>query len=135
MKKYLYPAWVVLYVICAALGAISERSVAGQWTLTVLSLLYFVPGFWLLTEALMHKDRQQLKYLRLISGIFLGLTIVALVANILSALGSVALGNVMYVVLILVSVPMLCCQYWALTLFLWAALFFASFPKMWKKAL
>ncbi len=135
MKKYLYPAWAVLYVICAGLGAIPERSLALRWTLSVISLVFFVPGFWMLTEALMRKDLLQLKALRWISGTFLGLTVLALIANILSITGSVALGNVLYVILILVSVPMLCCEYWALTLFLWAGLFLATFPKMWKKIL
>ena len=135
MKKYLYPAWLALYVICAGFGAIPERSNVAQGLLTVLSVLYFVPGFWLLTLALLEKDKQQLKRLRLISGIFLGLTVLALIANILSVTGSAALGDMMYVILILVSVPMLCCKYWALILFLWAALFLATFPKMWKKAL
>lgn len=135
MKKHLYPIWGFLYALCAFLGAVQERSSGGQVVMTILSVLFFVPGFWLLALALKHQNKKELKTLRLISGICLGLTLLALIGNILSVFGSVALGNVMHMVLILVSVPMMCGKIWVFSLFLWAVLFIATFPRMWKKVL
>ena len=132
-KKYLYPIWGAMYVICAYLGLLPEQNAVGKAFMTAVSVLFFVPGFCLLGIAISQKNKKDLKYLRLISGIILGLTLLALVGNILSIMGSITLGNVLHVVLVLVSVPMMCGQYWALSLFLWAVLFMATFPKLWPK--
>ena len=56
----------------------------------------------------------------------LGLTLLALVLNVLSAMGTVTMGNVLFAVLIVVSSPMVCSGYWALSLFLWACLLIVS---------
>ena len=56
----------------------------------------------------------------------LGLTLLALVLNVLSAMGTVTMGNVLFAVLIVVSSPMVCSGYWALSLFLWACLLMVS---------
>lgn len=128
MKKILYPIWAALYVICAGLGAITERSAAGEAVLTIISVLFFVPGFWLLALFAKEKDRKQIKYLHIISGVSLGLTVLALVGNILSFMGSVTLGNVLFGVLVVVSVPMMCCKWWVLPLFIWAVFFWATSP-------
>ena len=59
-------------------------------------------------------------------GAALGLTLLALVLNVLSAMGTVTMGNVLFAVLIVVSSPMVCSGYWALSLFLWACLLIVS---------
>lgn len=133
MKKYLYPIWGALYIICVCLGAISERSAAGEVVLTVISVLFFVPGFLLLADGLRTGDAKALKTLRLISGLSLGLTLLALIGNILSVFGSTLIGDIAYAALLVVSVPMLCCKFWALSLLLWAILLCASFPRLWRK--
>ena len=130
MKKVLYWVWAGLFVVCAGLGAIGQRSQAGQAALTVLSVLFFLPAFWLLVLAVKQNDRRQLRYLRIISISSLALTTLALVLNIMSMQASVVLGNVLYVILLTVSVPMFCCGFWALSLFLWAVLFMSTFPKV-----
>ena len=131
--KYLYPIWGCLYILCLCLGAITQRSVAVDILFTFLSLCFFVPPAILLFQALKEGDRKSLKLLRLISGLSLGLTLLALVGNILSVLGPTVLGDILNIVLLVVSVPMLCGKYWFLSLFLWAVILFASFPKIWKK--
>ena len=133
IKRVLYPIWCALYIICLCLGAIPERSTAGEVALTVISILFFVPGFTLLAQSLRCADRKGLMTLRLISGLSLGLTLLALVGNILSVFGSTLLGDILYWVLLAVSAPMLCCKFWALSLLLWAVLLFASFPRLSKK--
>ena len=133
-SSFLYPAWAGLYILCVCFGAISERSTTGQVMLNLTSLVFFVPPAIMLAQAVKAEDKKTLKTLRLISGLSLGLTMLALVGNILSVLAPRLLGDILYVVLLLVSAPMLCCQYWAFTLLLWAVLFFSTFPKTWKKA-
>ena len=55
---------------------------------------------------------------------------VLLVANFLSALGSVTLGDVLYGMLVIVSSPMVCSGYWVLSLFLWACLLMSSLSQL-----
>lgn len=48
------------------------------------------------------------------------------VLTVLSAMGTVTMGNALFGVLIVVSSPMVCSGYWALSLFLWACLLMVS---------
>lgn len=128
-RKILYGAWAFFYILCAALGHIADAEGAQSVAMTVLSLVCFVPGFLLLADALKYRCRKEILRLRLISGLSLGLTMAALIANIASTAGSEALGNVLYVILIWVSSPMICSGYWALSLFLWAFIFCGTFLK------
>ena len=128
MKKWiLYGIWGCLYIVCAALGyAVTEPAGMQTFALVFFALLFFVPPVLLLVDAYRQADKKTLLTLRWISGISLGLTLVFLVANVFSALGSDALGNAMYEILILVSVPMICSQHWFFSLFLWAGIFFTT---------
>ena len=132
-KKVLYGIWICLYILCAGLAHIAAPEGAQALALTVLSVLFFIPGFLLLADARRSADRKQLKLLRWISGLSLGLTLAGILLNIVSALGSDTLGNVMYEVLIFISVPMICSQYWVLSLFLWACILLAALPPKKKK--
>ena len=58
---------------------------------------------------------------------------VLLIANFLSVLGSELLGNILYYVLVIVSTPMVCGQYWVISLFLWAYLMIACMKALRKK--
>lgn len=125
-QKLLYTAWIVLYVICAALGHIPDPEGAQATAMTVMSLLFFIPGAILLADAVKQQNPKQLKLLRIICVTSLSLTLMALVANIAVVNASEAVGNALYTVLNWVSAPMLCSQHWVLSLFLWASLLFAS---------
>ena len=57
----------------------------------------------------------------------------ALVLNVLCAVRSELLGRVLHAVLTVVSSPMLCSGYWALSLFLWACLLMVSLKVLRKK--
>ena len=128
-KRVFYILWGVMYALCAGLSHISQPGTAQSVALTILSVLFFVPPAILLINALLQKGKKTLLILWRISAISLGLTVAALLANVLSALGSPLLGDVMHEILIFVSVPMVACPYWALSLFLWACLFFATMPR------
>lgn len=127
-KRILYISWGVLYALCAGLGYITQPGKSLAATMTVLSLVFFLPAAILLIDALRAGDQKTRLTLRWISGLSLGLTLVFLVANVASALGSEALGAVLHTVLLFVSVPMFCSRIWVLSLFVWACLFFATLP-------
>ena len=131
MKKWiLYGIWVCLYAVCCGLGlAVPEPAGLQVFALVTFSLLFFVPPVLLLVDAYRTSDRKALLVLRWISGLSLLLTMILLVANVASALGSEALGTALYALLVVVSVPMVCSQHWFWTLFLWACLFFATLKR------
>ena len=129
-KATLYYIWAAMAVLCALFGLIPAPSGALAATMTVLSLLFFVPPALLLVEAYKTGDRKTLKRLRLLSGLSLLLTVVLFIANILSMAASEAVGNVLYFLLSIVSVPMVCSGHWVLSLFLWACLLFCTWKKV-----
>ena len=122
-KKLLFALWGGLFILCAGLGFIpgfSQNVSAGaQAVLTVLAVAFFAPPACLIYGAKKEKDARTLKLVRGISLLSLGLTL-------LSAMGTVTMGNVLFAVLIVVSSPMVCSGYWALSLFLWACLLIVS---------
>ena len=135
MKKkiILWSAWAVLYVICVPFAYIQEPTTTQSLGMLLLGLCFFVPGATLLIDALRKQDKKTLLILRWLSICSLGLTLIFLVANVFSALGSPSLGDTLYGFLALVSVPMLCCRQWALSLLLWAVILFATIVKPPKK--
>ena len=124
-KQILYGLWLIFYIICLMLGPTEG---AQRIALLVLSVAFFVPAFLLLWEGHKQHDRKLLKLVRIFSIISLSLTAVALLLNVLSVLWSEAVGNALCQLLVFVSVPMIPCGSWALSLFLWACLLFGSFP-------
>ncbi len=130
-EKTLYPLWGGLYILCVFFGVVSERSALGAALLMVLSLVFFIPGVWLLAGAYRRSDRKALRRIRLICLCSLGLTALLLVLNIAVApAGSTSVRELMEVLLHLVSAPMLCSGHWALSLFLWGCLLMGTFPRV-----
>lgn len=126
-EKKLYILWGALFILCAALGFIPEPQGFLKVLLVLVSVLFFVPGFWLLYRAFTSGNTEVAGYIRLISLVSLGGTLVFLVLNFLSAAATNAAGSFLYSLLVIVSSPMVCSQYWVLSLFLWAFLLIASF--------
>ena len=125
-KRNLFALWGGLFVICAGLGFIPAPSRAMQILMTLLSIAFFVPGALLLYLAKLSHDRDLALLIRSLCASSLVLTVVLIVANFLSALGSATLGNILNCVLTIVSAPMICSGYWALSLFLWACLMISA---------
>ena len=128
-ERILYIVWAVLYAICAALGFYGEAQGVGKVLFVLTALIFFLPGIGLLVLGFQEKNRKILNRVRIISAISLVLTLCFLVANVAVAAGAETTNKVLHVLLVLVSAPMLCGQYWAMSLFLWACLLFASFLK------
>ena len=125
-RKNLYIVWIVLFALCAGLGFIQNAAGFGKFLLVLTGIGFFVPPFCLAIAGRKEKDRRALKTLRLISMLSLGVTLVLLVLNFLSVYFSAQAGLWLYVLLTMFSAPMACCQYWVLSLFLWACLMVSS---------
>ena len=121
-NKNLYYVWLGLYILTAALGFFSQPGEFLKAVMILASLAFFVPGFLLLR-------RGERANVRRISLGWLVLTLALLLINIGSATASDAYGKLVHGLLVICSAPMVCGQYWVVSLFLWACLFFASLEK------
>lgn len=129
-QKTLYTIWGVSYILCCALGFLTQRNTTLNVLFTIISVLFFLPGLLILVDTYKQKDKKALLRLRLISLGSLVLTLVILALSFASAQASYALGDALHYILGIISVPMYCSGIWAIPLFLWACLFIASFPKI-----
>lgn len=120
--KTLFVLWGGLFVLCAALSFIPNPAGALQLLLMLTSFLFFVPPALLLHRSKEEGNRQLARLVRNLSAASLVLTAVLLVVTFLCVLAPVWVGNLLHIVLTVVSVPMICCGNWALSMFLWACL-------------
>ena len=114
--------WGGMFILCAGLGFIPEPTGFLRWMMTGLSLLFFLPPFLLLGSG----DRERVKLVRTLSGISLLITLVLIIANFAAFSAPETLGAALYVLLVILSSPMVCSGYWALSLFGWACLLMVS---------
>lgn len=128
-KKYLWGIWAVLYVTCVALGTIEDAAGFLRGFLVAMGVIFFLPGGFLLWRGIRNGNKKTVLTIRYLAIGSLALTVLTLLMTFLSAEGSAAWGMVLQGLLTLVSAPMLCSQYWVLSLFLWACLLFGSFSK------
>lgn len=122
-----YFLWSFLFILCALLGFIPEPVGFLKALCVFLSLLFFAPGFALLFQAQKNRDKHTLLLIRNLCLISLGLTLLFLVLNLLSAGTSEITGDLLYGFLVVLSAPMVCSQYWVISLFLWGCLLMTSF--------
>ena len=125
-KGILKALWAGMFLLCALLGFVPEPEGANKWLLLIFGLLFFVPPALLLYQCRKSADVKNLRLVRRLAVASLGVTVVLLVANILSMLAPQAVGDALYYILVVTSTPMVCCQYWVVSLFLWAALLWCS---------
>ena len=126
----LYALWGALYALCAGLGFITEPKTSTQILMTFFSLALFAPPFLLNYRSAQKKDRRTLTLIRNLSFYWLVLASVLLVGNFLTVFASETLGNLMHMLLIIVASPLIASGSWALTLFLWACVFFDARSKL-----
>lgn len=125
-QHILFALWGGMFAVCAALGFIPEAAGPLKILLVMLALGFFIPPALLLRQAWKAGDRHCAALVRNLAAAWLAVTLVLLVANFLSLLGSEGLGNLLYAVLIIASAPMACGQYWIMSLFCWACLLFSG---------
>ena len=121
--------WLCLYILCVALGTLEDVEGTAKVFFTLTSLIFFLPGAYLLYLGYREKNRKIKKRVRLAAILSRSMTVVVFSGNVISVSASAEAGRVWYDLLNLVSAPMLCSQYWILSLFCWACLLSASFMK------
>lgn len=127
--KILFALWGCIYALCVGLGTVENPEGLGKVLLVLTSLIFFIPPGCILYEGIRDGKKKQVKAVRITAILSLSLTLVLLVANFLSVSASAQAGGLVYELLILVSAPMVCSQYWVMSLFLWACLLWTSFTK------
>ena len=140
-KKQWYIAWGVLYAVCTALSAIGESLGVPVGLQVVAALLFFLPPALVIYRSWLDKDKKLLRLLRLIALVVLIATVTVLVINLLSVAlilvmpesAALIVGDILYYLLILVSNPMICGQYWAYSLLLWAILLWCAIAALGKR--
>ena len=128
-KAILYIAWGCMAVLCIGFGTLESEELLIRICLTALSVVFFVPGTFLLYDAMTGGDRKEVLRIRWISIASLALTLVFLIAFILTAAVGAEAADALYDILLVVSCPMICSQYWLISLFLWSCLLSATFLK------
>ena len=122
----LYILWGGLYALCAGLGFVTDPGPTLRLLMILLSVALFIPPFLLNRKG---NRRTRLLVRNLALG-WLVLTGVLLVANILSVMASETVGNILHGLLTIVSSPLVCSDSWALSIFLWACVFFDARSKL-----
>ena len=129
----LYALWGGLYALCAGLGFIGEPSVLLQILMTAASVALFVPPLMLSHRAAKAGDRRTLELVRNLSGGWIGISSLLLVANLLSVFAGEKLGNFLHGMLVIAASPMVASGSWALSIFLWAYVFYDARAKLKKQ--
>ena len=114
-EKSLWLSWLYLYILCAILGFIPEPNGLIKALMVLFSVLCFVPGFLLVR-------RGRVKQVRTVALVWLVTAAVLLVLNILSVIMPPVWGDILYYVMVVAASPMVCGQYWVVSLFLGACL-------------
>ena len=128
-KTSYYTTWAGISILCAGLSFIPEPAGFLKFLMIALSLGFFLPPAMLLYRAKKERDVFTVKLIRNLSLASLVLTAAVLIISVLSFLAPEWVGNFLHILLILVSVPMVCSQYWVLSLFCWACLLMVSLKK------
>lgn len=126
-NRILLILWAGLFVLCAGLGFVKEPG--AQWVLTAFSLAFFVPPMMLLRRG----DAKMVKLVRCLSFASLVISLLMIILNVMAATASQTAGKVMYALLVVLSTPMVCSGFWALSLFGWACLWILAMQKNKKK--
>ncbi len=122
----LFALWGALYALCAGLGFVATPGPALRLLMIALSLALFVPPFLLNRKG----NRRTRLLVRNLAFGWLIVTGILLPCNFLSAMASETLGNFLHGLLTILSSPLVCSDSWALTIFLWACVFFDARAKL-----
>ena len=130
-QKKLLALWAAMFLLCAGLGFIPLPVGGLKVFVIAAAVAFFIPPALLIRTAVNRKrpHRDMLRLIRNLSLFSLSSTTVVLLLNFLSVSWPPFVGNGLYGLLVVISTPMICGQYWLLSLFLWACLLFGSFTQ------
>lgn len=120
--KPIWLSWLYMFILCAVLGFIPEPTGFFKFLFVLAAVVFFVPGFALLVKADHREDVRTIRIVRNSSIGALALAVLLILLNFASALMSAVWGKVFYYLLVVLCSPLVCGQYWVLTLFGWACL-------------
>ena len=129
-EMILYGVWLCMYILCVGFGTVEEVEGFGKFLFIAVSVIFFLPGAWILYMGVQEKNKKMLLRVRILAICSLTLTVIVFSANVIAVASSAEVGNTLNDLLNLVSAPMFCSQYWILSLFLWSCLLSASFTKI-----
>lgn len=124
--KHLWLSWLYLSVLCAVLGFFPEPYGLFKALFFLAAIGFFIPPALLLIKG----NRKTAKIILLLSALSLVLTTVLIILNFASALMAPIWGTVFYILMGIFTVPMLCSQFWILSLSGWACLLAAGMFKL-----
>lgn len=127
-QKKLLAMWAAMFILCAVLGFIQLPVGGLKVFLVAAAVAFFIPPALLIHWAVnrKHPHRDTLLLVRNLSLYSLIATTVVLLLNFLSVTWPVFVGDALYGLLVVISTPMICGQYWLISLFLWACLLMVS---------
>jgi len=123
-QKKLLALWAAMFLLCAGLGFISLPMGGLKVFMVAAAVAFFIPPALLIRSAVNRKrpHRDMLLLIRNLSLFSLIATTVVLLLNFLSVAWPRFVGDGLYGLLVVISTPMICGQYWLMSLFLWACL-------------
>ena len=128
--KHLYPAWALLFAATVLLGLIFPAAEGAlKYVLRLIAALFFIPPWLILLKS---QDRHGSKHRKLIRNLSIASllsTLVLICASVMAVGDSAVLGDALHAALTVVSAPMICCQSYALSMFLWAMLLMATLSR------
>lgn len=116
-----YYVWLGLFLITAVLGFFPQQDGILRILRLALTVLFFAPPVVILRRGSSRDARR----IFAISAASLCLSASVIVLSVIFARAGAFLGNILHIVLVIVSAPMVCGGVWVLSLFLWACLMFA----------
>lgn len=129
--KTLYRLWAGLFVLTAILGLLfpGVQNTAGRFFLGLISVIFFLPPWAILSKAKADGNRRHTCIIRYLSIASLSLTLLLFCAGILSLRWGEAVGNLLHILMTIICAPLVCSNYYALPMFGWAMLLTGSFQK------
>ena len=129
--KTLYRLWAGVFVLTAALGLLfpGVQNAAGRLVLALISVVFFLPPWAVLSKAKTEGNRHHLRLVRYLAIASLVLTMVLFCAGILSVRWGEAVGNLVHILMTVLCAPLVCSNYYVLPMFCWAMLLTGSFQK------
>ena len=131
LNKYILAAvWGGMYILCAVLGFLPPQEGANRVLLVIFGVLFFVPPGLLVYVCWKEKNKKWLRSVRMIALVVLITTVSLMLVNLMSITlllvmpenAALVVGDILYYLLNLGSVPMMCGQYWGLGMTGWAVL-------------
>ena len=125
-ENKLYLIWGALFIVCAGFGFILRPGNAMTALMVMLSAAFFVPPSVLLYTDWKHGRKGNIRRVRNLAIASLGLTMTAIIANVLSVYASRTVGNILHGFWVIASTPMVCSRFGIVSVFAWACLLMTS---------